>query len=383
MKKLVVGITSHKNTTLIKDQLAYFKKIGYTTYLLAPDHPQVHEYCNHEGCIHLPAPLEREIALFSDLKAIFVIYKHFKKIKPDVINLGTMKVSLTGMIAGFFARVPYRIYTSRGFSALTETGFKKIALLASLKMISILSHKVICISKSIKDNGIKYNMFKDNSTYVINKGSSNGVDLNLFSNKNINIDSKNKLRDSLNIKQNEFVFGFVGRLIDRKGINELYEAFKKFYEENNSIRLLIVGPIESIQLKKDKSIVDKLKSHPGVILTGRVELEEVPLHMSIMNTFVLPAWWEGFGNVLIQAAAMGVPTISTFALGTQDAVSDKYNGELVPMYDIDKLLETMRKFYNDDQLREKYAENGIMWSKNFKPEIIWNGMDLIYKKQFS
>ncbi|MBZ9652567.1 glycosyltransferase [Psychroflexus montanilacus] len=380
--KLVIGITSHKNTTLIKGQLAYFKNIGYKTYLLAPDHPQVHEYCNHEGCIHLSAPLEREISPFSDFKAIIVIYKHFKKIKPDVINLGTMKVSLTGMIAAYFAKVPYRIYTSRGFSALTETGFKKIALLASLKVISVLSHKVICISKSIKDNGIKYKMFKDNNTYVINKGSSNGVDLNLFSNKNINIDSKNKLRDSLNIMQNEFVFGYVGRLIDRKGINELYEAFNLCYKKNNSIKLLVVGPVEEIQLKKDKNIITKLQSHPGVILTGRINHKDVPLHMSIMDTFVLPAWWEGFGNVLIQAAAMGVPTISTFALGTQDAVSDNFNGELVPISYVDELEKVMIKFMESEKLREAYGKNGIKWSRNFEPEIIWKGMDRIYKKQF-
>lgn len=381
MTKLVVGITSNKNTTLITGQLKYFKSIGYETYLLAPDHPQVREFCDREGCALLVAPLEREISFLSDFRAIWVIYKHFRSVKPDVINLGTMKVSLTGMIAGFFARVPYRIYTSRGFSALTEKGLKKLALLASLKVISVLSHKIICISKSIKENGINYRMFKETNSYVINKGSSNGVDLTLFDPNKINDEERLHLKEKLSITKDNFVFGYVGRLIDRKGVNELYESFSNYFALDSTIRLVVVGPIESIQLRKDKDILRKLQNHEGIIMVGRVDFKNVHLYMSVMDTFLLPAWWEGFGNVLIQAAAMGVPVISTFGLGTIDAVSNNFNGELVPTHDTVSLMQTMVKFKNNPDLLKTYAENGKAWAKNFEPEIIWEGMNKIYQNK--
>lgn len=379
MKKLLVGISSEKNIGLIEGQLKYFADQGYKTYLLAPDHPRVKEYCEKEGCVHLPARLEREIAPLKDIQAFFQILRHFRRIKPDIINLGTQKVSLLGMIAAWFVGVNYRIYTSRGFSPITYTGIKKYLLLSSYQIISKLSHKTICISKSIQENGINYGFYTAENSIVIHKGSSNGINLERFDPVKIRDDSKIKLKDTLGFNTSEFIFGYVGRLIDRKGINELYAAFDSLYKEDSKIRLLFVGPIEEIQIK-DKSLVSKIKNHPGIVYYGSVPSAEVPLYLSIMNVMVLPAHWEGFGNVLIQAAAMGVPVISTKALGTVNAVNDGFNGILVEPKTVNELKEAMKKMLSDKILRDNYGKNGIEWAKNFERTIIWEGMHKVYNK---
>ena len=97
-----------------------------------------------------------------------------------------------------------------------------------------------------------------------------------------------------------------------------------------------------------------------------------------MDVFVLPAWWEGFGNVLVQAAAMGVPVISTTGTGTIDAVSDGYNGILVPVKNEAKLQEAMEIMMNNDVKRIEFGKKGLLWSKNFKSEIIWENLNKIY-----
>ena len=99
-----------------------------------------------------------------------------------------------------------------------------------------------------------------------------------------------------------------------------------------------------------------------------------------MQVFVLPAYWEGFGNVLIQAAAMGVPVISTYSTGCKDAVKDNFNGELVNIGNIEDLTSVMLKFSKDFDLLKKYSENGVKWSENFSQELIWSGLHNLYQE---
>ena len=108
----------------------------------------------------------------------------------------------------------------------------------------------------------------------------------------------------------------------------------------------------------DKTLVQKIDNHPGIINYGKVLQEEVPGFLMLMDVFVLPAWWEGFGNVLVQASAMGVPVISTTGTGTIDAVADGYNGLLIPIKTKLRLEEAMRTMITDESQRLKFGENG-------------------------
>ena len=180
MKKLIVGITAPGSVILIAGQMNYFKSLGYETYLLAPTDERVTAYCLREGCTHLPVNLEREISPLKDIKALFQIITHLRKIKPDVVNFGTPKVSLLGMIAAKILAVKNRIYTCRGFRFETEKGTKKKILIFLEKIISKCSHQIICISPSLKEFGINLNIFSETKAIVINKGSSNGINLAKF-----------------------------------------------------------------------------------------------------------------------------------------------------------------------------------------------------------
>lgn len=379
-KKLVVGITHESSVTLLLGQLAYFKSLGYKTYLLAPYSDRCAKFCEIEGCEHLVVKIEKDISIWKDLKSFFTIIKHFKKVKPDIVNLGTPKISLLGMIAAALLGVNKRIYTCRGFRFENEHGMKRKVLIFTERITSLFaSEQVICISNSVKVLGVKHKVFPEHKAIVIGKGSSNGLNLNLFNPKvAINQEIKNLVQNKYQL-EDKFVFGFLGRLVDRKGINELYEVFSDLYSQNQNIRLLLVGPLDMIQIA-DKDLPLKIDRHPGIINHGRVKQDDVPGYMLTMDVFVLPAWWEGFGNVLIQAAAMGTAVISTTATGTIDAVQDEYNGILVPVKDKVKLKDSMLKLMEDTETRRSFARNGLEWAKNFDREIIWKRMYEIYQK---
>jgi glycosyltransferase involved in cell wall biosynthesis len=175
--------------------------------------------------------------------------------------------------------------------------------------------------------------------------------------------------------EGKFIFGFVGRIYDRKGINELYLAFSELCNRLPDIILLLVGRIEEEQIA-DERIIELIKSHKQIKHVG--SQKDVPLYLSAMDVFVLPAWGEGFGNVMVEAAAMGVPVISTNATGTKDTVRNEFNGFLIEPKSVEQLVETMTLLYENKELRERLGQNGIEWAKNFDNLIIWQGMEERY-----
>ena len=374
-KKLIVGITAPQSIILLKGQLSYFNNKGFDVFLMSPKTEDVVAFCKAEGATLLPIKIEREISVIKDVKSVLRIIQIFKNIRPDIINLGTPKVSLLGMIAGKICGVPARVYTCRGFRFEHETGFFRKLLIACERVTAKFSHKVLAISNSVRELGIKERVFNEDKSLVINYGSSNGVDLRLFRREDISGEEILDLKKDLKV-ESKFVFGYVGRLIRRKGFEELYSAFKKMYESDKDLRLVVCGKPYYDQI--DERIISEAKSHPGVIMTGLVPYEQVPLYMSIFDVFVLPAYWEGFGNVLVQAAAMGIPVISTKVTGCKDAVSDKFNGELISPKSEQDLMAAMEKMKQSPELRDKYGENGLKWSKNFQGEIIWKGMENLF-----
>jgi glycosyltransferase involved in cell wall biosynthesis len=377
-KKLIVGITAEGSVNLLLGQLNYFQQKGYETYLMSPLSDRSAAFCKNENCEHLIIDIEREIAPFQDFKTLLQIIKLFNKVKPDIVNFGTPKVSLLGLTAARMLGVKKRIYTCRGFRFEHERGMKRKILIAMEKITAACAHQVICISPSVKEIGLKNGIFSPDKVIVINKGSSNGVNLDLFNpNDKKLLKDKDKLVDAHSLKS-KFVFGFVGRIVDRKGINELVRVFTKFNQKYPDTKLILTGPFEMDQIA-DKNLVSSIKRHQDIINIGRVTQQEVPLYLSLSNVFVLPAWWEGFGNVLVQAAAMGIPTISTTGTGTCDAVAHNFNGFLLEPKAEEQLYEVMEKLYLQKNLAEQFGKNGLVWAKNFDREIIWKGLDTSYQ----
>lgn len=373
--KLMLGITCASSTVLIAGQGRYFVSKGYDVFVLGPSGGKIEGYCKKEGCRHLAVEMEREISMFSDLLSLLTLIRIIWKISPDIVNFGTPKISLLGLCAAFLLRVPMRVYTSRGLRYEHEIGLKKFILIAMEKLTGLFAHSILYISDSLREKASSDGVHPQKKALVIPPGSSNGVDLTRFSPKSVCESHKNLLQKQLSL-DGKFVFGFVGRLIERKGIAELVRAFVDLRRSHDNVKLILVGGVDEAQFSNQK-LLRLIRQHPNIEWLG--SQEDIPLHLSIMDVFVLPAWWEGFGNVLIQAAAMGVPVISTQVTGCRDAVCDGFNGTLIPANDVEALKAQMERYLENAELRRDQGFNGRLWAERFKSQIIWDGLDKIYR----
>jgi len=141
------------------------------------------------------------------------------------------------------------------------------------------------------------------------------------------------------------------------------------HEEFPQAVLLIVGDYEDRDRPSDEAIAF-ISNHPGVRDVGW-QNDVVPF-MAAMNVFVLPTYREGFPTVLLEAAAMGIPAITTNATGARDAVVDGKTGLRVPLGDVVALRNALARLVRDSSLREAMGRAGREWvCEHFDQKEVW------------
>ena len=178
-------------------------------------------------------------------------------------------------------------------------------------------------------------------------------------------------RMDLGLPAGAVVLGFIGRLTRDKGVVELYEAWVTVHEQFPELHLLIVGAFESGDPVPDV-IRARLEGDKRVHIVGW-QADVVPF-ISMMDVLVLPTYREGFGLVLIEAAAMGIPTVATRIPGCVDAVDDGVTGFLVAVQDGAAVARACEKLLSDEGLRVSMGKAGQRYvADRFEPEPIWAG----------
>lgn len=177
--------------------------------------------------------------------------------------------------------------------------------------------------------------------------------------------------------ENNFIIGYVGRIVKDKGIEELIEAFKIILGKSYNVKLMVIGSVEKGNAISDKDYLF-LKNNPNVLLIDHVSN---PIsYYNNMDLFVFPTHREGFGNVSIEAQALKVPVITTNVTGAIDTVVDGKTGFIVEKGSVEAIANKIEKLINNEKLRSKLGENGRIHAKNkFSNEIIWNDMEKMYK----
>src|SRR5690606_13031489 len=142
--------------------------------------------------------------------------------------------------AAYFARVPHRLHTIAGLPLLEAQGSKRILLDMVEKLTYACATKIYPNSFGLKEIIIKNKYTSKDKLKVIGDGSSNGINTSFFNPDHFSVDNKSVLKKSLGIKENEFVFIFVGRMVKDKGINELVQAFTSISSRFKNTKLLLV-----------------------------------------------------------------------------------------------------------------------------------------------
>lgn len=283
----------------------------------------------------IPIDLARKINFIGDMVCLLKLIKIFRSQRFSVVHSVTPKAGLLAMVAAWITRVPYRIHTFTGQVWITKKGLKRYLLMKLDCLISFLSTKNIVDSPSQQLFLIKNNVIPFDKSIVFGHGSISGVDLNKFK---PNPQIRNNIRNQLNIKKNSILFIFLGRLTVDKGVLDLAEAFHRL--RNDDIHMLFVGPDEECMRSKILSIF--LGENSNIHFIGHTTIPES--YMAAADVLCLPSYREGFGSVIIEAAAVGVPAIASRIYGITDAVVDGETGLLHEPGNIDSIKICMEYF---------------------------------------
>jgi|SRR5690625_4048008 len=369
--KIALGVTVGGSSKLLEGQAKYLKSKNYDVYLISPDHPKEKAFSQKEECTHIPIKINRNISIVEDMITLFSLTLKLRELRPDIVNFGTPKMGFLGIMAAKISGIKNRIYTCRGLRYETEQGNKRKVLMFIERLSAKYASKVIYVSHSLMQKAIEDKVGFEHKSIVLANGSSNGLNLKVYSRENVdekerqNLINKHKLSD-------KFIIGFIGRITEDKGIEDLINSFETVKSKHENALLILVGHFEC-----SESLKDRIDNNTNIICFPFTD--NVPLFLSIFDIFILPSYREGFPNVPIQAASMGLPVITTDATGCIDSVKHGYNGFIYPKKNSEKLTKHILAYYNSNELRENHSVNSIEWAKNFSNEKIWDEQINLYK----
>ncbi|MDO5502414.1 MAG: glycosyltransferase family 4 protein, partial [Actinomycetia bacterium] len=355
---------------LLHGQMSWLSQQGHEVRLATTPDALAHQAVEREGVPLIPIQMEREISLRHDLKALFRWLKTIRDYRPDVINVGTPKASLLGGLAAYVLRVPIRVYVVRGLRAEGAKGRKRALLLGMEWLTMRLANRIVFVSDSLADESARHRLTPARHTYILASGSSNGVDAKGIAQFISSVDAT-QLRASLGIHKDEVVVGFIGRLTSDKGVEDLVEAFRS-PALNAKARLLLIGQVE------DPSIASRLEEITArVIPIGFVR--DIRPYLPAIDILCLPTKREGFPNVVLEAAAAGIPAITTRATGARDSVVDGETGTLVDAGDTRALVGGINRLIDQPHVRQQMGRNArLRVERDFAPQRIWNALNALY-----
>ena len=227
--------------------------------------------------------------------------------------------------------MPVRVHTFTGLVFPTATGLKRKILMATDWLTCACATHIIPEGEGVK-NDLLNNGITQKPLKVLGYGNVRGVDLNFYSRRS------EVMKLAAEIKKDVFTFVFVGRIVRDKGINELCQAMDKL-SKSVQARLILVGSFEDNLDPISDDARDIIKRNPAI------------------EFVVFPSYREGFPNTVIEAGAMGLPSVVTDINGSREIIRQGENGVIVPSKDADALYEAMLDMVNDNASRDRMADN--------------------------
>ncbi len=321
----------------------------------------------------IPVEMTRKITPFKDLAAVYNLYKIFKKEKPFIVHSHTPKAGTLSMLAAKLAGVPHRLHTIAGLPLLEASGAKRLLLDTVEKCTYACATKIYPNSKGLNDIIIQNKYTRKKKLKVIANGSSNGIDTSFFDSDLYSVEQKKKLSSDLGIGDSDTVIIFVGRLVKDKGINELISAFIKIHADHNDVKLLLVGTYEKELDPLLEKTETEILNNPNIISVGWQN--DVRPYLAIADILAFPSYREGFPNVVMQAAAMGLASVVTDINGCNEIIEEGTNGVIIPPKNTEKLFLALKEFVENIPLRERLASKAReSITSRYERQLLWDSI---------
>ncbi|MDN4753735.1 glycosyltransferase family 4 protein [Porphyromonadaceae bacterium W3.11] len=374
-KILIRTATVAGSLNFLKGQLRWLNE-EYKVIAVAAGLEKLNQISKSEGIRTEEVVMARHISLLQDLKSLFAMIRLFRKEKPCIVHSMTPKAGLISMIAAKLTGVPIRIHTFTGLVFPTSKGLRKKVLMCTDAITCWCATKVIPEGNGVKNDLINHKITKK-PLELIHNGNVAGIDLDYF-NPEIFKDQRLELRGKYGLSCDDFVFVFIGRLVKDKGINELIAAFKQLNHAN--AKLLLVGSYEKELDPLLPETMTEIERNPNIIEVGYQN--DIRPWLAVSDALVFPSYREGFPNVVLEAGAMGLPSIVTDINGSNEIIIHEFNGIIVPSKDISALKKGMASFIKENGRVKFYASNArTLIASRFKREDVWKATLEMYRKE--
>ena len=318
MKVLHVVNISFVIPYYLGDQIDYLRRKGVDLFIACSPSEHLNEYAIEKDFVPISVPILRQISIFEDIKAISFLTKVIRDEKIDVIIGHTPKGALIGMLAGYLSRTPKRIYFRHGLVYETSLGIRRMILKTIERFTGFLSTRVVCVSPSVLEISKQEKLSNPNKNLILNRGTCNGLDaIGTFNRELVDQEVLQGLKDKYQLNEADKVIGFVGRLVNDKGIVELVKAWQHISKKYSNVKLLLAGPFEERDSIDDVT-KNTIAEDSSIIHTGLIK--DVVSYYALMDIFILPSRREGFPTVVLEASAMGLPVITTQVTGCRDSI---------------------------------------------------------------
>lgn len=401
-KKLLMRVTTADISLegLLRGQLQFLNQY-YDVVGVASDTGCLDFVGKREGIRVINVPMHRQISPMADLRSLCDLYRLFRREHPWCVHANTPKGSLLAMAAAWAAHVPHRVYLVTGLRYQGAHGPMRWLLKTMERLTCAFATNIIP-----EGNGVLHCLREDHITRkplrVLHYGNINGRDTQWFSRRQTVADStkqpvtavddaametfRAQQRQHLGFAPDDFVFIFIGRIINDKGMQELCKAMQALAKRHPELRLLLVGNMEQGDaIPEDVRqffLTDKTVKYVGAQYDVR------PFLMAA-DALVFPSYREGFPNVPMEAGAMGLASIVTDINGSNEIIKDGLNGKIIQS-PLDKkgrlrditpaLTETMEWFLDHREEVARMAANAPrMIHERYEQRDVWNALLEFYK----
>lgn len=373
MKKLFrISTVPTTLESLLNDQLRMLNE-HYEVVAVSSPGKEMQVLREREGIRTIEVPMERRISPIKDFISLIRMIRVFAKERPYMVHSMTPKAGLISMLAGWMTRVPVRMHTFTGLVFPTATGRKQRLLMCTDWLTCACATHVNPEGEGVKRDLMTYGITKK-PLQIIGNGSICGVDMAYFDRTEAVMKQAVAYRE-----EGCFTFCFVGRIVRDKGINELVSAFVRLHEKYPQVRLLLVGPFEK---KLDPVLPETekaIQNHPAIRFMGFQS--DVRPFLVASDALVLPSYREGFPNVVLQAGAMGLPSIVTDINGCNEIIIPNENGVIIPSKDEEALYQAMENFlFYPEEIQRMAKKARSLIASRYDRKVLWEALLKAYKR---
>ncbi|MFN4146655.1 MAG: glycosyltransferase family 4 protein [Runella sp.] len=376
--RIVQAFSVPVSLCFLEGQPAFWKQHGFDLFILSSKGLRLDEFGKKNKVAVVSIAFKRNIwSFYSDLKSLWQLHLFFRKHKIDVVHANTPKAALLTLLVARLHGVPVCIYEMHGLpletaSFLTSPLFRLIE-----KLTCQLAHHVIAVSESLRHKVLKENLTNPSKISVIRHGSCNGIDcMNSFNPTCISKTDLQSLRQKYQLEEDQQVVGFVGRFSQEKGIVELYHAWQMVKKQFPNAVLLMIGS-EDERGKLSKKILQKITQDSNIRLVPWQN--DIAPFYALIDFLVLPSYREGFGNVVLEAAAMAKPSVVSFVTGLKSAVIHHQTGLFCKSRSVEELAQRLLFYLENPQVAISHGQNArLRVSNDFVPTDIWEAKRDLY-----